>query len=189
MGTSIDFDKIPTIEKYAEAQIFVIDDEQLVVDTLTFFLESAGFKNIHGFDDSSEALDQMRFIRPDVIFTDIRMPGMSGNAMARMVRSFPHLYSVPIIAITADRSSEASRSMMNDGAESVLVKPVDRDVLVERTIQAIDNVLNEDISPEDRPDIEFYFGGIKDQNGVPTFLGQEESEQDRQQRRKSSFRE
>jgi len=139
MNTNIAVEEFKQKNKYAGSEIFIIDDEQLVVDTLTYFLRSAGFRRVQGFADSAEAMTKMRFVRPDVIFTDIRMPGMSGNAFTKMARGLPHLQNVPIIAFTADHSFEASREIIDAGAESVLIKPVAREILIQRTVQAIES--------------------------------------------------
>ena len=143
MPTSTAIEELPPLNKYSGAEIFLIDDEQLVVDTLTWYLRSAGFEKVQGFNDSETAINKMRFVRPDVVITDIRMPRVSGNKLAKTVRSFPHLCSVPIIAITGDQSSEASRSILAAGADSVLIKPVARKVLVQRAVQAIDEIFQE----------------------------------------------
>lgn len=139
MKTNIAIEEFKQGSKYSGAEIFVIDDEQLVVDTLTYFLRSAGFKRVQGFADSAEAIAKMRFVRPDVIFTDIRMPGINGNMFTKMARGVPHLQNVPIIAVTADHSFETSRQIIDAGAESVLIKPVAREILVQRTVHAIEN--------------------------------------------------
>ncbi|QEG22498.1 response regulator [Mariniblastus fucicola] len=189
METNIATEELPTRNKYAAAEIFVIDDEQLVVDTLTYFLRSAGFENVHGFCDSSEAISQIRFTRPDVVFTDIRMPGLDGNMITKMVRSFPHLYSVPIIAITADPNFDVSKSIISAGAESVLIKPVSREILIQRAVQAIDNAISKEAT-YDKPDVEYLVSEEEAKTmSIRPQAYRDESAVERRIRRRSRFRE
>ena len=132
-----DVAEFPLRRKFAKANIFIVDDEALVVETLTCFLEAAGFERIYGFCSGKEAIGKMRFISPELIFTDIHMPKLNGNMLTRTVRQFPHLRYVPIIAITADPSFAASHEIVRDGAKCVLAKPVTQDTLVNRAIEAI----------------------------------------------------
>lgn len=136
---SIDFDSKSSnaLKKYCEAQIFVIDDEPIVVDTLTYYLESAGFENVHGFCDSVEALKMIEALRPDVVFTDIFMPEIDGMTIMKAMRSCPLLANVPVIAVTSDPSVKVSDEMIAAGAQSVLLKPFSRDLLVEHAVLAI----------------------------------------------------
>jgi two-component system response regulator YesN len=131
--------EFPLREKFAKANVFIVDDEPIVVEKLTYFLESAGFERIYGFCSGSEAIGKMRFISPDLIFTDIHMPEFNGNMLAKTVRQFPHLRCVPIIAVTADPSFAASHEIIRDGAQAVLGKPVKQEVLVKKAIEAIEN--------------------------------------------------
>ncbi len=181
---STTIEELPPTNKYSVAEIFVIDDEQIVVDTLSYFLQSAGFTRVHGFVDSFEAVAQMRIVRPDVVFTDIGMPKFSGNTVAKIVKNFPHLRTVPIIAITADESDETSRSIIEDGALSVLIKPVTKETLVQRTIQAIDQALEQVGISNWAEQAEQHARQSNQENlALPT-----ESAQERQQRRRNSFR-
>jgi CheY-like chemotaxis protein len=124
-------------KKYAEAVIFVIDEEPIVVDTLTYYLESAGFENVHGFCDSTAAVAAFDKDRPDVVFTEIFMPGIDGPELMKLMRSCPLLANVPVIAVTAHSSIEISDMMIEAGAQSVILKPFPRDVLVEHAVLAI----------------------------------------------------
>jgi CheY-like chemotaxis protein len=141
MQTTIEVDEFPVFNRYSGAEIFVIDDEQIVVDTLTHYLQSAGFEKVSGFSDAAEAVTNMRLVSPDLIITDIRMPGMSGKRVTKIVRGFPQLSHVPVIAVTSDSRSETLDSIIQAGAESVLLKPVTRELLINRALHAIDEAI------------------------------------------------
>lgn len=189
METNFAVDERPSLNKYSGADIFLIDDEQLVVDTLTYFLRSAGFRKVQGFCNSAEAIERMQAVQPDVIFTDILMPGFDGNKLAKIVRSIPHLSSVPIIAITADHNMETSRSIINNGADSVLVKPVAREILVQRTVEAIDNGSRHASRLNSEPGVDFFDRARRNQPSLSDLFMRKESAQDLRRRRKNRFRE
>ncbi len=102
----------------------------MVIDTLTWILRAAGFRNVFGFTRANEAIDMLRCLRPDLILTDIHMPDVSGTKLTQLVREFEHLKAIPIVAITADDRQETADRMLTQGADSVLVKPVSEKLLV-----------------------------------------------------------
>lgn len=112
------------------AQIFLIDDEPLVVEMLIAYLREAGFHNLHGFSAVGDAISLLRVLRPDLILTDIHMPETSGCVLTGLVREFEHLEAVPIIAITADERQSTTDVVLGLGADAVLLKPVSPDELV-----------------------------------------------------------
>ncbi len=118
--------------------IFIIDDEEIVIEMLTAFLQEAGFSRIHGFEDSVEAIDTFEQLRPDLILTDIHMPEASGNFLTKLVRSHKGMKTVPVVAVTADARPEVARKIMGYGADAVLVKPVDNDQLVQCVCETLE---------------------------------------------------
>jgi len=104
--------------------IFLIDDEELVLDVYCSILREVGFRNLHTFTRARDAINMLRCLRPDVILTDIHMPDVNGSVLTCLVREFEHLDSIPIVAITADSHSETAKEMMDRGADAILIKPV-----------------------------------------------------------------
>ena len=123
--------------KNMDAEIFVVDDEQIVIDTLSYYLSKAGFENIHGFSSSTEAIDTLRFIQPSIILTDIHMPDVSGSFLTRLIRTFSHLKSVPIVVVTSDKRPETAEAIIAKGADSVLVKPVKEEDFIKHVKQTL----------------------------------------------------
>jgi DNA-binding response OmpR family regulator len=66
--------------------IFLIDDDRDTVQTLAAILESEGY-SVFGFYRGPEALHAMRRRKPDALIVDIDLPGPSGYAIARDIRS------------------------------------------------------------------------------------------------------
>ncbi len=70
-----------------------------------------------------EGLEQALASRPDVIVTDVMMPGMSGTELVQAVRRHPDLDRTPIILLTARADDELRIALLRDGAQDYVLKP------------------------------------------------------------------
>ena len=122
--------------------VLIVDDEPNVRRVLATLLEQAGFSTTRA-SSGERALDLVRAQDPDLVLTDLRMPGMDGmELLGKLTASFPE---IPVVMLTAfsqkDYVEEASRA----GAMGYLVKPFTKqDVLPAK----IANCLQLDYPPE-----------------------------------------
>jgi CheY-like chemotaxis protein len=79
--TSLDLTRIDQPRGHARPTILVVDDEAVIADTLGMILELNGFSVAIAYDGKS-ALSISQTIRPDLLLTDVAMPGMSGIDLA-----------------------------------------------------------------------------------------------------------
>jgi CheY-like chemotaxis protein len=80
-------------------RVLVVDDEPVILETLSAVLESDGFL-VRTAEDGFAALVALRELLPDIIISDLRMPNMSGFEFLSIVRRrFPH---IPVIAISGE---------------------------------------------------------------------------------------
>jgi len=121
-----------TNEQKQSAKIFMIDDEPIVLNLFEAFLAEAGFKKIFPFTDSAEAIETLRFVTPSIILTDINMPEVSGSFLIKLIRTFEHLRTVPILAVTSNTSEQDREIILRKGADAVIHKPVDDSELVDK---------------------------------------------------------
>jgi CheY-like chemotaxis protein len=105
------------------ARILVVDDEQLIVDMLTAFLELLGHESIEAFS-SNQARDRLAYADPDVILLDIQLPDMDGITLCRELRSVPATAELPIIVISAYAPPKIEEAL-KAGANGYLAKPID----------------------------------------------------------------
>ncbi len=105
------------------AKIVFCEDEINIQKLVRVMLRSAKQHELHIASDGIEGLDLVEQVQPDLIFTDISMPGRDGYQLADELKARPHLAHIPIIFISAF----AQRSMMNEsyrhGGASYLTKP------------------------------------------------------------------
>ncbi|OUC05634.1 hypothetical protein RY27_26035 [Litorilinea aerophila] len=103
----------------ANETILVVDDDELIVDALTYQLKRAGYQVLTAYDGEA-ALQAARTGHPDLILLDVMMPKMQGWEVCRAIRATS---TVPILMITA-RGQEADRVLgLELGADDYIVKP------------------------------------------------------------------
>jgi len=114
-----------------DLRALVVDDEQLARDELCFQLEQLGGVEIAGqAGNGVEAIDAIERLRPDVVFLDIQMPGLSGFEVARRVVALG--LSTHIVFVTAFDQYALEAFEVN--AVDYLLKPVEP-ARLEQTLQ------------------------------------------------------
>jgi DNA-binding response OmpR family regulator len=109
-------------------RILVVDDEQGIVDVLTFALEEAGFETLVA-SDGPTALRMALTESPSLILLDVMLPGLDGLTVCREIRA---VSDVPIILLSA-RSGEVDRiAGLEMHADDYVVKPFSVRELVAR---------------------------------------------------------
>ena len=76
----------------------VVDDSMLIRYSVCRFLEERGF-TVESATNGAEALEVLSRVRPDLIFTDMQMPKMSGSELISALKSKPETANVPIIIV------------------------------------------------------------------------------------------
>jgi two-component system nitrogen regulation response regulator GlnG len=108
--------------------VWVVDDDASIRWVLERALKQAGLET-RSFDHADAALAALRQGAPDVLVTDIRMPGRSGLEMLEEIRARrPRL---PVIVMTAHSDLESAVAAYQGGAFEYLPKPFDIDQAVE----------------------------------------------------------
>ncbi|QEN08085.1 response regulator [Oceanispirochaeta crateris] len=118
-------------------RVFIIDDDSAIRKVLQIQLENSGFSvglAISG-EDALEILNQGAF-KPDCIFTDIRMPGISGLELLPILKD--RLPLVPVIMLTAHTDLDTGLSAMRLGAYDYMTKPMRRQDLLANIHKALD---------------------------------------------------
>jgi signal transduction histidine kinase len=118
------------MERGRRGRVVVAEDE----DDLRTFIESALSSECEVFSarDGGEALELARAHRPDLILTDVMMPGVSGIDLCRAVREDRALQNTSVIVLTALTGSDAALEGYNAGADDFITKPFHTRVLVAR---------------------------------------------------------
>ena len=111
------------------AKILVIDDERSLRQTITAVLKYAGY-DVAEAPDGFTGIQAAQADLPDLIVSDIVMPGMDGYELLERLRDNAHTATIPVIFITALAERQAMRQGMSLGADDFLVKPFAPDELL-----------------------------------------------------------
>ena len=105
----------------AGRSLLLVDDDSLVLATISRGLESAGYV-VRTAQSVSEANDILAMYRPDLALLDIRMGAQGGFDLARILRD---KYAIPFVFLSAYDDPETVEEATELGAVGFLVKPVD----------------------------------------------------------------
>jgi CheY-like chemotaxis protein len=103
-------------------RVLVCDDEPMIRKLVELSLRGTPH-DLRTVGHGNEALDTMRRWRPDVLVTDVAMPGMDGLDLAAAVRADPDLKDLRIVFMTAAIGPEAVAAQTLDGPTAYLYKP------------------------------------------------------------------
>lgn len=107
--------------------IHIVDDDEPVRTSLVFALEAAGFR-VASHADAGEFLARAPAGRA-VLICDVRMPGLNGIELTRLIRRGGS--AMPVILLTGHADGALQAEAMGAGADAVLEKPVALTALLE----------------------------------------------------------
>lgn len=128
--------------------VWVVDDDSSIRWVLERALTGAGL-SCTTFESGSEVLDALTTKTPDVLLSDIRMPGMDGLALLKQIKQRHPM--LPVIIMTAHSDLDAAVSAYQQGAFDYLPKPFDIDEAVALVERAISHY-QEQQQPRNAPD-------------------------------------
>jgi len=118
-------------------QLLVVDDHQLFLDGLTMILGNVdGFTILQSVTDGIEALKAIEVRKPDVLLTDINMPGMDGLQLVRKVKELHPDIKVLVLSMVKDK--DTVENILDAEAEGFILKNANKSELIS-AIKAIGN--------------------------------------------------
>jgi two-component system, LuxR family, response regulator FixJ len=118
----------------AKLTVYVVDDDQGVLGSLRFLLETDGF-DVKTFRSGSALLDALTSNRPDCFVIDYKMPNMNGIDLTNILRNRD--VSTPVILVTGHPDENIPGKAAVAGVHHVLLKPHLEESLVARIREAI----------------------------------------------------
>jgi CheY-like chemotaxis protein len=122
----------------AAARILIVDDEQMIADTLSVIFRSAGYEAFTAYNGLL-GLDAARKLAPNLVLSDVVMPGLDGITMAIEIRT--ELPDVPVLLF----SGQAGMADLLEGAEEkgfhfeILQKPIHPAEIIRKVASTLSN--------------------------------------------------
>jgi len=115
--------------------ILVVEDSISELELISRYLQQGGYTVI-GATNAQDALDKVNTQRPDVVVTDLVMPGMSGYELCRALKNNPAMERVPVV-VCSSKNQEIDRLWaMKQGADAYITKPFTQEDLL-RSVKAM----------------------------------------------------
>ena len=116
----------------------VIDDNRQMADSLCQMLQLLDVHAVPAYG-SRAALMALKTARPNIVFLDINMPGVSGHEVLGYLKREPELSEVPVVIVTSDDQPETAQRVKDEGAAAMIIKPVSIET-VEDALSKIPNI-------------------------------------------------
>jgi len=119
------------------ATVLVIEDEPGFRRSVAAYLEDSGYRVVEAGDGIS-GIELFAMVKPDVVLTDMRMPGMTGFEVIALIREKNP--KTPVIVVSGTGDEGAGSTALGQGARGFITKPIND---LQELVAAIERVLAE----------------------------------------------
>jgi CheY-like chemotaxis protein len=105
-------------------KILVIDDHPVNLKLASQVLRAGGHEVMQA-EDAEQALEVLQQQVPDLVLTDIALPGMDGLELTRRLKADPRFSHLPVVALTASAMKGDERRVLEAGCDAYIAKPLD----------------------------------------------------------------
>ena len=117
--------------KRKKAKILLVDDSAEILKQEKALLEKTGVDVITAFT-GPEAIKLVHSEKPDLVFLDLMLPEMSGDAVCRYIKKDPNLANIAVIMVTALNDEKTMQSCFRCGCDAYVTKPFKPDELLRK---------------------------------------------------------
>ena len=111
----------------AKARILIVEDEAIIASVISGALRKFNYEVVDILNSGEAAVAAALDKKPDLILMDIRLPYEDGYGALKKIRASDRLKSIPIIAVTAEASTDQMNKARESGFDGFLGKPLDPD--------------------------------------------------------------
>jgi twitching motility two-component system response regulator PilG len=120
-----------------QRKILIVEDEESLLKLESILLTTKGF-HVQGVTTGTAALKAVTENPPDLVLLDIMLPEMDGFEVCRQIKNTPQTRHIPVILLTAKKSSEDMARGKEVGADQYITKPFKSSMV----IASIERLLN-----------------------------------------------
>lgn len=113
-----------------QKKILIVEDEESLLKLESILLSTRGYQ-VTGVKDGVTALQEIENNRPDLILLDIMMPGIDGFEVCRRIKENPSTAGIPVVMLTAKKSTADQNRGAEVGAEAYVTKPFKSGKIIE----------------------------------------------------------
>lgn len=127
-----------TAGKKRNKLIYIVEDD---ADVRQYLLDNLSQKfRVTAFSNGESAFQAICNQAPDLLLTDVMMPGIDGLTLARKVKQNINLNHIPIVMLTAKNREEDNLEGLESGADAYITKPFNINILIRTIHNLVDNV-------------------------------------------------
>lgn len=117
--------------------VLIIEDDANIRKFATVNLQARGYE-VTAVDNAEDGLEHLRRQPPDILLLDLKLPGMSGLDLLKLISSQPETERIPVIIMSASESAiEDLRDVHFSQVVNTLMKPVSASCLLEAIADAL----------------------------------------------------
>jgi len=105
-----------------QRKILIVEDEVSLLKLESILLTTRGYK-VSGVTDGLKALEEIKKDMPDLVLLDIMIPGIDGFEVCRRIKADPVTANLPVVMLTAKKSSADQARGIEAGADAYITKP------------------------------------------------------------------
>lgn len=126
-----------TVDEEKKYVALLVEDEATLLELLNDIYKP--YYHTYTANCAEKALELIEEVQPDIIVSDIQMPGMSGLELCKKIKSDIDTCHIPVVLLTARTALEHKLEGLNTGADDYIVKPFDTNILLARCRNLINN--------------------------------------------------
>ena len=113
-----------------QRKILIVEDEESLLKLESILLATRGYR-VKGVTDGLSALQEIETEKPDLVLLDIMMPGIDGFEVCQRIKGNPLTSDIPVVMLTAKKSSADQARGLEVGADAYITKPFKSGKIVE----------------------------------------------------------
>ena len=117
-------------------KVLIVDDEPVALHMLEEALKIGGFEILRAYG-AEDALRKVKLRKPDIVLTDLEMPGLNGVELIAMIKRDPDIQGTPVIAVTSHTWDTIGQAAAQVGASGQIAKPFSPQQLVEKVRECL----------------------------------------------------
>ena len=120
---------LTTVENPEPYRVMIVDDDTHLLELYAAILQGVGMVTME-ISDPMLVTSSLADFKPDLILTDMNMPGCNGMELAKTIRQSGDCFSIPIVFLSSETDTDLHRSAMRMGGDEFLTKPIKPEHLI-----------------------------------------------------------